>query len=148
FFGADEPWAEVSPGQVVKIQGRFPDPAFLEPSLGNCMFVQAGENPAIRVTASELAKEHETDTAAATDKYKDKPLIIDGEVAKPPVTKGKQAYVTLKCDGKVRVVCVFDKDRAKRIKSGQPLKAFGVYSSGSGEEISVAGCELITGYKP
>src|SRR5262249_22293502 len=146
-FTADaEPWAKVVPGQKVKLKGKWPPDAF-GTVLIHCAFVDTGTSPAITVTAQQLAKEYAADKEAANKKYKDKYLIITGEVADKEFNSAGAASVTLKVEGKVKVTCsftAFEKALVKPIKVGQQLKAVGQYTLNFGDdEVSLYFCHPI-----
>jgi Leucine-rich repeat (LRR) protein len=146
YMATPEPWAKVVPGQKIKLKGKFPEDAF-GAALVHCVFVDTGTNPAITMTAQQLAKEYAADKEAANKKYNEKYLILTGEVVDRQFNSAGAASMTLKVDGKVRVkvsFTAFDKGAVKPIKVGQQLKVVGQYALNfDAEEVSLYFCHPI-----
>jgi hypothetical protein len=118
-----EAWANVSPGSTITIVGSCNGSS----SLGQCTIVKAGPNPAIVISAQQLAKEFVADPEKARKKYKDKWVRIDGTVvATEPDGTGGAILATLQGEGDFTVRCdmsVTEKDFNATIMVGGRLKA-------------------------
>jgi hypothetical protein len=118
-----EAWAKVSPGSRIKILGDCEGNKWLL----HCTIVEAGPNPAIVISAQQLAKEFLNDREKANEKYKDKWVHIDGTVlATKPDGTGGAILATLQGEGDFTVRCAMsfeEKEFNASIKVGGRLKA-------------------------
>src|SRR5262249_6520764 len=73
------PWLKVGPGCTIKIKGVVPDGG-LSGELYPCVIVESSPNTCLPITAAQLAKEFAADRKAAVDRYRDKCLIVEGEL--------------------------------------------------------------------
>jgi hypothetical protein len=130
-----EPWWKVSPGSAVKLKGKMPEHG--EPDdLFGCVFVETGPNPALTVTAEQLAGEQATNPEAAVTKYNEKWIILEGELLEK---NGDKNQLVVKGKGEVKVLCSFgaaamDKERMNALEVGRKVKVFGqaaVYKTGN-----------------
>jgi hypothetical protein len=120
-----EPWTKVVPGQEVKVRGQY---LSFGPGLANGIIVATGPNPLILIWAEDLAKQYATDRDALNAKFKDKYLMVEGEVAgKKPYGKTDGVHVFLKGTKDVTVCGLFGKDEAAGIQEGKKIKLFGSY---------------------
>jgi hypothetical protein len=128
-----EPWAKVAPGQQVKLKGRWPKGAF-SAQLMNCVFTEAKSSPAISITAKKLVQEYMAAKEGTRQKYHDKWLIVDGELASIDLKKG---VATIKGDGDTPIKVGFGATQANLFKAarvGRPLKVLGratIFASGN-----------------
>jgi Leucine-rich repeat (LRR) protein len=125
-----EPWAKVAPGQKVKLKGKWPEFS-VGAALIYCVFLDTGKYEATALSAEQLAKEYVADPEATTKKYKDKYLVISGEVMDRDFNSAGAASITLKVDSKVRVKChftAFESKQTRSLKVGQRVKAIGQYT--------------------
>ncbi len=124
-----KPWLRLSPGSTVKLRGKLPEFG-LPGDLGDADIVETGPNPAIAMTAEQLAGEFAADAKAATDKYDEKWANLDGEVLEKS-SKVRAVQLKLKGMGDVAVTCSFS-ERGKRaleaVKVGSKVKVFGQLS--------------------
>jgi hypothetical protein len=149
-FTADkEPWAKVLPGQKVKLKGKCAE-YIVAVRMLHCVFTETGPYPAIARTADELAKEFEADSNKADEKYREKYLVVTGEVADKKDEDKTGARIYFKTSGKARVECDFRfaisnqlKDFLSSVKTGQQFKAVGRYSFGSSDKVQVDECNQI-----
>lgn len=122
-------FGKVVKGQEVTVRGRYPDLQF-GTQVMDCEVVKTGPSPALTYTAEDMAKEWAKDKEAAAKKWKDKTVIVSGEVADTKANDVGAINVYLKAaDGK-RVDCgftAFDKDLAGKIKKGDRVKVVGEY---------------------
>jgi hypothetical protein len=155
-----EPWATVSPGQEVTIKARSNRLSY--PSLIDCIFVQKGDNPAIVITADKLAEEYGAAAEPTNEKYKDKYLIVTGEVTDQKQELGPtQATLTVKGNDKVNIKITIDshkgglnalgadpnkpQDLQPPNMVGKEIKFIGRYGAQlSDKEITLSDVELIT----
>jgi hypothetical protein len=80
-------------GQTVKIQGKLFSDVFVPGApLGDCKLIEAGSSPAIVVSALQLAKDYRENPQAASTKYNEKPLILEGTVVDIKPDEGKNCY--------------------------------------------------------
>src|SRR4051794_25512505 len=75
-----EPWRQATPGQTVKLRGRWREFA-LAATLDGCVVMKVTGPAAPSLTADELAKEYAADPDATSKKYDRKYLFVRGEVA-------------------------------------------------------------------
>jgi hypothetical protein len=118
-----KPWTKVSPGSKVKVRGKLWDR--FSGVLNPCQIVEAGPNPAVTVSAQDLAKQFAADRTAARKKYHDKWAYVSGEVAEK-----SDAEVTLKLKGEggISVLCSFPppyKKSLEPVKVGSKVDLFG-----------------------
>ncbi|MBO0699204.1 MAG: hypothetical protein J2P46_12480 [Zavarzinella sp.] len=122
-------FGKVVKGQEVTVRGRYPDLPFGTQIL-NCELVKVGPSPALTYTAEELAKEWAKDKEAATKKWKDKVLIVSGEIGDTKSNDVGAISVFLKAGDKHRVDCgftAFEKDIAGKLKKGDKVKVVGEF---------------------
>jgi hypothetical protein len=83
FFSAqdEDRTLPLSKTQSVKIRGVLEDSTAPLLRVGQCQLVEAKENPALALTAAQLAKEFAADQGGAAKKYDKKPLVVEGVVA-------------------------------------------------------------------
>jgi hypothetical protein len=136
-----EPWKAVFPGQQIEVRGTLPEPAVF-PALADTIFVQFGDIPGTRITATELAKAYADDPKAALKKYRNHYLIVDGEIA----AKDADGKVTLKGLGKLKIDCRFDPNLfpPEIFVVGKMIKAHGKHDAFAADEgsISLQFCQL------
>lgn len=120
---------KVFKGQEVTVRGKYPGEAF-GPQLNDAEIVKAGPSPALTFTAADMAREWARDREAAAKKWKDKVVVITGEVADIKANDVGAVRVLLKgADGKV-VDCgftAFETDIAERYKKGDRVKLVGEF---------------------
>jgi hypothetical protein len=119
-----EPFARLAPGQTVKLQGVWPKSAG-EPTLRNCVIVEAGPSPAIALTALQLATDYAADPEGVKTKYDGKSLILSGEVLRRDPTDSGNCTIVLKGTDKAHLEMSFGAIHAgktAKIKEGQPIK--------------------------
>jgi hypothetical protein len=136
------PWNKVTPGQQITLRGTVADDS--SPMLFSCEIIETGESPALTITAEQLARETAADQEATYKKYKEKPLIVTGEVVELKPAKGDE-YLDLKGDDKRRVHCVFplQGDMLEGLKVGQQVKVLGQYSMTSNKSVDLILCFVI-----
>jgi hypothetical protein len=149
------PWLKVGPGCTIKIKGVVPEFG-LDGDLYPCVIVESSPNTCQEITATQLAKEFAADKKAAEEKYRDKCLIVEGELTgKEPskIDEGRFIYLTLKVDGAVGVkgyVANNSEELRKAndgLKAGQKLKVCGKAGldlAGKNVEISSPGDRMVT----
>jgi tRNA_anti-like len=111
------PWAKLGRGQTVTLRGRLNSGwgfALVESTL-----LELGPNPAIILSASDLAKEYGADKGKTLEKYEKKSLIVDGEIASKDE---KSRSITLKADGKLQILCGGGFTNSKPAEIFGPLK--------------------------
>src|SRR5262249_20976725 len=110
------PWLKVGPGCTIKLRGVVPDFG-LSGDLYPCVIVESSPNTCLEITAVQLAKEFAADKKAAEDKYRDRCLIVEGELTgKEPskIDEGRFIYLNLKGDGAVGVRAYVPHNTAER----------------------------------
>ncbi len=147
-----EPWAKLSPGQTVKLRGTCGFNT-TEPYLVKSVIVEAGPNPAVIITAEQLAEEYAKDRKATLKKYLKKYFIVSGEVEKKQERESKFIAVYLKGSSGIRVECGFpgnspNSAMTQSIEVGQKIKVFGqlfVTDLQEKDKVALSDCYLITG---
>jgi tRNA_anti-like len=142
-----QPWASLATGQKVKLKGRWPEKSNA-PTLDEVVILEAGPNPAIRMTASQLAKEYAVSPETATKKYNEKYVILDGKFVEKRTPQVKTIrYVYLEGHGKTRVNCVMspsDQEAADAIKPGEHIQVIGQYwALQEGDDVDLRDCLFI-----
>jgi hypothetical protein len=125
-----QPWLKATPGQTVKVKGKWPE-FVVSPALVECVIPDVAGPGAPTLTADELGKAYAADKDATTKKYDNKYLFLTGEIAKVTFNEAKAASVTFKTSGKTKVLAnftAFDKEETERFKTGQKIKVLGEYS--------------------
>jgi hypothetical protein len=137
-------WLVVLPGQTVKVRGVGPPQDATSPSLLKCDVLGEGtgdEPPTFG--ANELAETYGSASGLTEQRFKGKPLIIEGEVARPVGTKrgneDKRTIVLLKRAKGPPVYLLFNEEgadnaRARKLQPGQKVKGVGTFSVGLLEE--------------
>jgi len=119
-----QPWLMVSQGSKVRILGRSGKRDAEE--LADCRIVEAGPNPALTVTAEEIASAVAADRDDAAKKYDKKCAHITGTVGEVVKDKDGTAKLKLKTTG-VEVNAGMGRPTLHRsgpIEAGQPIKLF------------------------
>jgi tRNA_anti-like len=119
-----EVWAKVFPGQKVKLKGNYSEGRLV---LYDCDVVDKGENPVPTLAADKFAAEFVADEKAAAAKYRNKPLLIAGEVVGVKKGDGGAPTVQLKGEGNFRVDCVMVPylGKPEALQAGQQVKVLG-----------------------
>jgi tRNA_anti-like len=129
FLNDKNVFGKVVKGQDVTVRGRYPD--FQSGvQIMDCELVKVGPSPALTYTAEEMAKEWAKDKEAASRKWKDKVLIVSGEVGDSKANDVGAISVFLKAGEKLRVDCgftAFAKDIAGKLKQGDKVKVVGEF---------------------
>jgi hypothetical protein len=129
FTSDKEPWEKVAFGQKVKLKGRWPA-GNTACQLFDCVIVEAGANPATRITAERLAGEFNASRKGTNSKYEQKSLIIDAEVLRTEVV-GSGLDVYVKVSGPTTAAFRFldedDVQRAASLKPGDQLTVLARY---------------------
>jgi hypothetical protein len=123
-----KPWTKVSPGSKVKVRGKLWDR--FSGVLNPCEIVEAGPDPAVKISAEELAKQFAADRKAARKKYDDKWAHVKGEVTEKLVEKF-QVWLTLKGSEGISVKCLFGaayKNTTEGVKVGSQVTLIGKLS--------------------
>jgi hypothetical protein len=141
-----KPWLKVSEKSTVKVWGKIDTTL---PGLYQAWVIESGPNPALTITANDLAKEFKADKKAASAKYHDKFAHVEGVVAAVGKAEFCPVQVTLKTDNDVLVKCCFGGasflDPVKALKPGKKVKVFGklaVFDFDESKEVSVDMCLL------
>jgi hypothetical protein len=142
----EEPWATLAIGQQVRLRGKGSP---LGPMLEGCVVAEKGPNPAVRVTAEQLAAECAADPDATTKKYRGKPLLITGEVIAREEEVGS-VKIVLKGNERVCVSFSFVVSRhlADDIMVGMKVKAAGRFSFAEKAEVELGEGFFIFGPEP
>jgi hypothetical protein len=141
-----EPWAKATPGQKIKLRGTW-EGFSSQPVLDPADIVELGDNPAVVVSAGQLAKEFAADRKTAESKYDKKYLLVDGEIADVQTRGDGQATIRLQGDGQTAVVCYFtslEKNQTDGLKKGMKLKLSAqVDSAKKDNEVGLKDCLAI-----
>lgn len=122
----DEPWARVSRGQQVKVQGKWHPPGSSEfPALADCVIVEAGAFTTPVVTAPELAKAFAADRKAFKEKFQGSPIIVVGKIKKVTRLFAGPTMISLETNGADHLVCQSDSKLFDPLQSGQNVKIYG-----------------------
>ncbi len=139
-----KPWLRVAPGSMVKICGTVPENG-LPGDLAAAEIVEAGPNPAVAITADQLAKAYGNDAKSAAEKFDDRWANLQGEVLEKSKAKDCAYQLKLKGEGEIVVSCCFSERTAKcldAVKPGSRVKVFGQLSLWKPKEIFVYSCVL------
>jgi hypothetical protein len=122
----------LSKGQKVKVRGKCADTFSFLVRFVECDLIEAGPDTALAVTAEQLVKEFMDDRDAAEKKYKDRQVIVAGEVIDLRESQTADMLTThykmfLKgADSKegkpVPVEVYMEKEDFGRVKKGQQVK--------------------------
>lgn len=131
-----EPWSKLANEQRVTLRTKVLEKQ-RSSYLTDCVIVDAGPNPALVVSAQQLAQEFAKDEKTSSKKYGGKCLIMEGKVIEKIITKDEELLgnvkVLLEGQGKVRIYCRFcaytDK-LTENIRVGDQVKLFGVCNEG------------------
>jgi hypothetical protein len=138
-----KPWRKVSPGSKIKVRGKSSDR--FSGDLSPCAIVEAGPNPALTISAQELAKDFAADRKEARKKYHEKWAHVRGEVAEK---LSEKIALKLKGAGDIWVICYFPqpyKNQLEPVKSGSKVDIFGelsVFDGPQDREVTLNGCAL------
>jgi hypothetical protein len=122
-------YGKVVKGQAVTVRGRYPD-VRVGVQILDCEVVKVGPSPALTYTSEQMAREWTMDRKAATQKWKDKVVIVSGEVAGTKANDVGAVTVYLKGTDTARIDCgftAFEKDLAGKIKPGEQVKIVGEF---------------------
>lgn len=144
-----EPWATVAQGQKVRLKGLWASP-LVAPRLLWCVVVEPGEYAAVRIAATDLAKEYAADPEATVKKYDKKNLVITGEIASKSANDAGAVTLGLKSGNAIAVKCsftAFDKDVTAGYEVGQTVTVFGEFTLnfGSGDSVELYFCLPLQG---
>jgi tRNA_anti-like len=123
-------------GQKVKIGGKCGPMRINYASMYACELVEAGPDPAISISAEQLAAEFAKDQEATKKKYAGKPVIVEGVIAKishKPGTGERRIFLrgtNEKADNPIRILAEFHVDHEKALsilKVGQKVKVKGEF---------------------
>jgi tRNA(Ile2) C34 agmatinyltransferase TiaS len=122
-------FGKVVKGQEVTVRGRYPD---LQSGiqLMDCELVKVGPSPALTYMAETMAREWVNDKEAATRKWKNKVIVVSGEVGETQANDVGAINVYLNAGEKLRVDCgftAFEKDIAAKLKKGDKVKVVGEF---------------------
>lgn len=140
-----KPWLKVSPGSKVKVRGKLWERG--TGVLNPCEIVEAGPNPAVTISAPELARQFAADRKEARKKYHDQWAYVKGEVAKKDAEKF-QVQLTLKGAGDITVRCIFGdayKKGTEGVKVGSRVDIFGklsVFDGPQDREVTMGLCTV------
>lgn len=122
-------FGKVVKGQEVTVRGRYPE-FQIGTQIADCVIVRKGPSPALTYTAAGIAREWATDKAAAIKKWKDKPIIVSGEVVDTKDHDVGTTTVILRAGDGKRVDCgftAFEKDLAGKYKKGEKATIVGEF---------------------
>lgn len=121
-----ETWSKIAPSQKVKIKGVL-DSTLETPTFIDCVIVEAGSRPALKVTAEELAKEFAGDQKAMETKYRNKFIILTGEIVSKTFKENQLGKVVLKGNKNILISCDMNlaEKRLEKLVVGQPVQVFG-----------------------
>jgi hypothetical protein len=124
------PWRKATPGQTVKLRGKWPRQTSTT-ALVECVLIEVSGPRAPSLTAEALAKEYAADPRAASEKYEGGYLILAGEIETVTPDEQNAVSVSFKTAGTPRVLCkftAFDGEETDRLKPGQKVKILGQYA--------------------
>jgi hypothetical protein len=119
------PWLRVGPECTIKIRGIVVSKGGIDGDIHDCVIVESSPNTCIEITAADLAKDFANDIQAANRKYKNKLVIVRGElVSKAPseADKGRFVYLTLKGNDTYNVKCYLANGNDELRKANDGLK--------------------------
>ncbi|MCA9030225.1 MAG: hypothetical protein KDA66_05405, partial [Planctomycetaceae bacterium] len=133
-----QPWAIVSPGQVVTLRGKFPDLLFAA-QLKDAQIVELGESPAPHVTAEEISAQLAASLDDTNAKYEDREVFVEGVVEE--IEQDAVALILRGTNG-VRVRCTLYEyakaEQAPHVKVGDKVYLIGYYGRMFGkDEVSI-----------
>jgi Leucine-rich repeat (LRR) protein len=123
----DEPWAEFTPTQTIKVRGKV-DPSNGTPILTDCQVIEKGPSPLIAMSSEKFAKLFFADAGAAHDVYREKYFFLDGVVVAKK-EDGTNRVVSLKGYGPTVIDCHFEVTIARHasptLEVGQHIRVIG-----------------------
>ena len=125
-----QPWKTVTPGQDVKVVGRFTAESGAA-ALVDCVVTEAGKIAIPSLTAAELAHEYIDNRDATVRKYDEKYLIVTGEVVQKETNDAGAVQLDLKGEDKMVIRCTFapsEKDAAEALKAGEKVSVLGEFT--------------------
>jgi hypothetical protein len=125
-----EPWKKYTPGQNVKVVGRFTAKSGAA-ALIDCTVIDAGKSAVPTLTAAELTHEYGENREAAVKKYDEKYVVVSGEVLAKETNDAGAVQLDLKGEDKSIVRCMFpasEKDEADAIQPGQKVSVLGEFT--------------------
>jgi hypothetical protein len=145
---------KLSKDQTVKLRGKVFGDFAGNVSLAECMVVEAGPDPSIKVSAADLTKAYATDEKSATDKYNDKMVVVDGTFVE--VRKGDIVDTVIlegfdeKSDKPVRVsggIPADQKQEFAALKKGDKVtikgEQSGFFPDNAGRIVNINGVHLV-----
>lgn len=100
------------------------------------------EEPAIEVSAGQLADKYQSNEVAADNAYKDKTVLVTGTIANIGKDIMDDSYVSLKTSNPfLSVKCVFEtseKDKLAQLSNGQTVTVRGICKGGDPLGVTVA----------
>jgi tRNA A37 threonylcarbamoyladenosine synthetase subunit TsaC/SUA5/YrdC len=142
-----QPWTKFTPGQEVKIVGKYPDsPVTLQ--LIECTVEPITKSTLITVTAEQITKEAQGGFKALGAKYTDKIVMISGKVVEKKFVEASGfTHVKLKGTAGYTVECrlpMVEKETAAAWKVDQLVTVVGKSVSTSGKEVNVDLCWTVS----
>lgn len=134
FIAEKEPWKKYSPRQIVKIIGKYNDFSTSDTYLVEGAVIKAEADPSTVLSAEQLAKECTADFDGTVAKYKDKYIILSGEITGKESNEAGAPSLYMKTDGKTKVIAsvtAFDKDLVATWKAGQKVTVIGRFDFNS-----------------
>jgi len=135
--------------QEVTLLGKYEEGS-MGANLAHCRIVSTGPDPAIKVTAQEMAAEYVADKDAAEEKYYQKQVLVEGVVAE--IVENEFGNINLQLEGAqkedkpLRIDCSFpesEKDGLKDVAEGQRVRIKGGCDGLLDDEIGVSSCILL-----
>jgi len=141
-------------GQKLKLRGKVQGDFAGHVSVIECVVVEAGPDPTIKVSAADLTKAYATDEKDAEGKYKEKEVLVEGVVVE--IKKGGFGDTLIlegfdeKSDKPVRVSAAVPGDNKaafEALKKGDKVKIkgeqSGYYPEGAGHIVNINGTRLV-----
>jgi hypothetical protein len=122
--------ATLGKGQTIRLKVRVKASGSILALLDG-QIVELGPDTAVRTSAGDFAKEFTPDWMKAKDKFKERTIIVTGEITEKMITSVDEWVVTLKGDGTTVVTCQFltgEKSAAEKLKTGQRVTLAGAFS--------------------
>jgi hypothetical protein len=140
---------ELTVTQEVTLLGKYEEGS-VDANLAHCRIVSTGPDPAIEVTAEEMAAEYVADEDAAEEKYYQKQVLVEGVVAE--IVENEFGNLNLQLEGSeregkpFRIDCGFPadaKDDLKDVAKGQRVRVKGGCDGLLDDVIAVSSCVLL-----
>ena len=135
--GQENKVAMLSKGQKVKAKGSMQGANSLAVYLGDCSYAEVTPPSHLVVTAKQLTEDFSKDKDAASKKYQEKEVVVEGEVASLVEKNGFFSAKLAGVKSPLVVSCTLRQEEFNTLKKGQTITVKGDCSLFSDNEVTV-----------